>query len=405
MSAHSRQAPTRLPIEVRGSVDLPLGMPAADFLRDYWQQHPLLIRGAFAGFHLPLQPDDLAGLACEESVLARLVQHNSEGDAWEVRNGPFDDADFAALPERDWTLLVQDVDKWDSDVAALLDHFDFLPAWRIDDIMVSYAEDRGGVGPHVDQYDVFLLQGLGQRRWSIDVSTDMNPDFRDDAELKVLRSFRATHNWTLAPGDMLYLPPGVPHDGVAEGAAMTFSIGMRAPAGSELLLDYVEQLAADMPDTLRYRDPQPMPCGQPGEITEAALAQVHRALGPVAHDADPQSLHIWFGCFITAYRSAQLAAAPDHETDDPQLIRALEHGAMLLRHPWSRMAWSSHSNETRLFVAGATYVCPRDLATRLCSQRYLDFSTLPGPTDRATLLQLINAGHLLISAEGAHVDG
>ena len=159
--ARSNPAPS---IEVEGSARQPLGMPAADFLRDYWQKKPLLIRNAFPGFVSPIEPEDLAGLACEEAALSRLVRHDRERDAWQVRHGPFDEEEFPGLGDRDWTLLVQDVDKWDADIAALLPNFDFLPRWRIDDVMVSFAATGGSVGAHIDQYDVFLLQAQGHRR-------------------------------------------------------------------------------------------------------------------------------------------------------------------------------------------------------------------------------------------------
>src|SRR5690606_35296819 len=143
----------------------PLGMSPQAFLRDYWHKRPLLIRNAFPGFQTPVMPEDLAGLACEEGVLARLISHDRDRDEWDVRTGPFQEEDFPGLPDHDWTLLVQDVDKWDADVAALLEHFRFLPRWRIDDIMVSFAATGGSVGAHVDHYDVFLLQARGHRRW------------------------------------------------------------------------------------------------------------------------------------------------------------------------------------------------------------------------------------------------
>src|SRR5690348_10259631 len=172
------------PIEVRADLRQPLGMPAARFLSDHWQKRPLLIRNAFPDFVPPLRPDDLAGLACEELALSRIVLRDEKRDTWSLRNGPFTESDFAALPASHWTLLVQDVDKWDGDVAALLDHFTFLPSWRIDDVMVSYATDGGGVGAHLDQYDVFLLQGIGKRRWRISTDPHAPPDFREDSELK-----------------------------------------------------------------------------------------------------------------------------------------------------------------------------------------------------------------------------
>ncbi|RBC84960.1 cupin domain-containing protein, partial [Xanthomonas oryzae pv. oryzae] len=162
---------TPLAIEVQARPGQPLGMPVERFLRNYWHKHPLLIRNAFADFASPLQPEDLAGLACEDGVLARLISHDRATDSWDVRSGPFQETDFPGLPDHDWTLLVQDVDKWDADVRALLEQFRFLPRWRIDDIMISFAATGGSVGAHVDHYDVFLLQGQGHRRWQIDART------------------------------------------------------------------------------------------------------------------------------------------------------------------------------------------------------------------------------------------
>src|SRR6185437_9058703 len=243
-----------LPLEIGANARHRLGMPPARFLRDYWQKRPLLIRHAFPDFTPPLSPDDLAGLACMDGALARIVLHDAKRDRWTLRSGPFDDAAFAKLPKSRWTVLVQDVDKWDADTAALLAPFDFIPSCRIDDVMISYAVDGGGVGAHVDQYDVFLLQGMGQRRWSIDTRPNPPNAFREDVELKLLREFNPTHTWTLGPGDMLYLPPGVPHDGVAVGECMTFSIGMRAPSKAELLVVLAEQVATALPDSQRYAD-------------------------------------------------------------------------------------------------------------------------------------------------------
>src|SRR5690606_29999247 len=181
--------PTRRSSDLEGSARQPLGMPVERFLRDYWQKRPLLIRNAFPGFVSPITPEDLAGLACEEAALSRVVVHHRRGDRWELRYGPFEEAMFPAMPRKDWTLLVQDVDKWDMDVRALLEEFRFLPAWRLDDIMVSFAAPGGSVGAHVDQYDVFLLQAHGHRRWQIDSRPGAPRDFRPDVELKLLREF------------------------------------------------------------------------------------------------------------------------------------------------------------------------------------------------------------------------
>ena len=185
------------PIEVDAGGQPPLGMAPGLFLRDYWQKRPLLLRNAFPGFIAPLQPEDLAGLACEELALSRLVQYERGSDRWVLRSGPFEEHVFPALPTRDWTLLVQDVDKWDADVQALLQHFGFLPSWRVDDVMVSFAAPGGSVGAHVDQYDVFLLQVEGRRRWRIGRETGLRALNRDTM-LRFYRNYYRPGNTILS---------------------------------------------------------------------------------------------------------------------------------------------------------------------------------------------------------------
>ena len=383
-------------MELRARRGQPLGMSPARFLRDYWQKHPLLIRNAFPGFKPPLAPEDLAGLSCEDGALARLVLHDRRTDRWRVEQGPFAEARFATLPARDWTLLVQDVDKWDADVVALLGVFDFLPRWRIDDVMLSYAVDGGGVGPHVDQYDVFLLQGQGVRRWRISTDPAAPQALRGDVDLKMLARFIATHDWRLEPGDMLYLPPGVAHDGVAEGNGMTISIGMRAPAQSELLLDLAEHLAERLPETQRYADPDLAPARAAGEIDAAALARVRHALGPLAAALPAQQLAEWFGRFITRYRAAQIASPPPRPTTPAAFAAALKAGRPLLRHPWSRCAWTRRDREATLYVAGQALSCSRAAAAIVCGHVSIPASALQAlpATDRQRLCDLLNEGHL-----------
>jgi 50S ribosomal protein L16 3-hydroxylase len=384
-----------LPIEVRGSTRQPLGMAPAQFLRDYWQKRPLLIRNAFADFEPPLQPDDLAGLACEDGALSRLIVHDEKRGRWSVKTGPLQEADFARTPSTNWTLLVQDVDKWDADVARLLEHFRFLPSWRIDDVMVSYAEPGGGVGAHVDQYDVFLLQGLGQRHWAISTDPAAPLDFRPDVELKQLVHFEPTHEWLLEPGDMLYLPPGVPHDGVAYGGpCMTFSVGMRAPSQAELTGDLADYLAERLDEAQRYADPDLAPARAAGEIDAAALARLRDAL-PFAAALDEDSLRDWFGRFITRYRNAQTPAAPGKALDRSSLRKRLEGGAVLLRHPWSRLAWSRQRRKAALFANGQAYPAAAELAQRLCAERTLAFDRVPDDASLDLLLALVNDGHLV----------
>lgn len=389
-------------IEVHAREGQLLGMPAARFLRDYWQKRPLLVRDAFAGMQNPVAPDDLAGLACEELALARIALHEPKRDRWTLRNGPFAETDFATLPKTHWTLLVQDVDKWDSDAAALLAPFDFLPTWRVDDVMVSYAEDGGSVGAHVDQYDVFLLQGLGQRRWQISTDPAAPKAFRDDAELRLLREFAPTHEWILEPGDMLYLPPGVPHHGVAIGACMTYSIGMRAPSQAELVGDFVDQLIEAMPEESRLMDADLVPARHAGEIDDAAIARVTRAMpwlrfgdGPTG--LDPALLRTWFGRFITRYRSAHAVAPNPRPLTDTAFARARDADAGVQRNPWSRFVWMRAGRGAILFVAGASHACSVKFAQHVCAHaqtRIAAAATAAG--DLAVLRALIDAGHLAL---------
>ncbi|MGO4260930.1 ribosomal protein uL16 3-hydroxylase [Lysobacter sp. TAB13] len=387
-----------LPIEIDASRKPPLGIAPAAFLRDYWQKRPLLIRNAFAGLQSPIQPEDLAGLACEEGVLARLIQHDRASDRYTLRHGPFDEAEFPGMPHQDWTLLVQDVDKWDADVAALLPAFDFLPRWRIDDIMVSFAAPGGSVGAHVDQYDVFLLQAQGHRRWQIDARADAPQDFRPDADLKLLREFDPSHDWVLGPGDMLYLPPGVPHHGVAEDACLTFSIGMRAPSAAELMGDYIDTLAGDADESLRYHDPDLAPPRDPNEIDAAAMVRVVEALNALRMN-DPDRLGDWFGRFITVYRAAgEVSAGHEPARSRIEIEWDLQRGAALWRHPWSRMAWRRAHAKGRaasLYVSGLEFALPARDAQAIAGAAELDLASYSALSEagRECVLELIAGGH------------
>jgi 50S ribosomal protein L16 3-hydroxylase len=381
-------------IEVDARSLPPLGMPAAEFLRDYWQKKPLLVRNAFPGFVSPIEPEDLAGLACEEAALSRLVQHDRERNAWKVRHGPFRESEFPGLGDRDWTLLVQDVDKWDADIAALLPAFDFLPRWRIDDVMVSFAATGGSVGAHVDQYDVFLLQAQGHRRWQIDDRPDPPVHFRLDAELKLLQRFDPTHHWILGPGDMLYLPPGVPHHGVAEDACLTFSIGMRAPSTVELLGDFVDTLASEADESLRYTDPDLKPAKDANEIDAAAMQRAVEALNALRMN-DPDRLGDWFGRFITLYRSSGEAMPAENGRSRIEIEWDLQQGHALHRHPWTRMAWRRATRGASLYAAGEVHALPVRDAQAIAAAAVIDGPAYARLSDRGrdVVYELLQGGH------------
>ncbi|MCW0392916.1 cupin domain-containing protein [Xanthomonas sacchari] len=387
-----------LAFELHARSGQPLGMPAATFLRDYWHKRPLLIRNAFPNFVSPIEPGDLAGLACEEAALSRLVEHDRANDRWRVRSGPFQEHEFPGMPDHDWTLLVQDVDKWDPDIRALLEQFRFLPRWRVDDVMVSFAARGGSVGAHVDHYDVFLLQAHGHRRWQIDASVALGrpappTDFRDDVELKLLRQFDPTHDWVLGPGDMLYLPPLVPHHGVAEDACLTFSVGMRAPSSAELIADYLDTLIDGADEALRYHDEDLQAPADPYEIDAAAMGRVVEALNALRMN-DPDKLGAWFGRFITTYRAAGDILPPAGLPPAEEIAAALEQGLVLQRHPWARPAWRRASRGAMLFCSGQEFALPVKDAKRLAAAEHIDgtdYAALSA-AGRQTLLELIEGG-------------
>ncbi|MCC8363439.1 cupin domain-containing protein [Lysobacter sp. A6] len=388
-----------LPFEVDAALQPPLGMTPDKFLRDFWQKRPLLIRNAFPGFVSPIAPEDLAGLACEEAALSRLIAHDRSGDSWMVRHGPFEEDLFPQLGDHDWTLLVQDVDKWDADVASLLPAFSFLPRWRIDDIMVSFAATGGSVGAHVDQYDVFLLQAHGHRRWQIDASLALGRDepdiaFRNDVELKLLQEFHPTHEWVLEPGDMLYLPPGVPHHGVAEDPCLTFSVGMRAPSTAELLGDFVDTLAADADEALRYNDPDLAVPEDPNEIDDAAMTRAIAALNALRMN-DPDRLGDWFARFTTLYRAAGEVAPPDSVPSRIEIEWDLGQGVRLVRHPFSRAVWRRAGKGARLFVSGLGFALPVKDARTIAAATMLDGReyTALSQAGRDAVFALFEAGH------------
>ena len=290
----------------RALSQLPGGFSARRFLREYWQRKPLLLRGALPGLDELLPADELAGLALEPEVESRIVLEKGR-KPWELRRGPFTEDDFARLPRSRWTLLVQAVDQWLPDAARVRKQFGFLPGWRFDDIMVSYATDGGGVGPHFDYYDVFLIQASGRRRWRIGQPCDATTPLRDDTDLRILKTFRTEEEHVLEPGDMLYLPPGVAHWGIALGECMTWSVGFRAPSHAEIVQEIAAQVAESIPEHHRYADPGSVYPAD-GRIPPRAIAEVRRALDALR--ADDALLADWLGRYMSARKYPEFDIAP-----------------------------------------------------------------------------------------------
>ncbi len=286
---------------------IPGGLTASAFLRDYWQKKPLLIRQAFPQFNGFLNPQQLLALACAEDAQARLVKQ--QRGQWQLQQGPFEAATFKKLGKNQWTVLVQGVNHILPEAAALLQHFSFIPHARLDDLMVSYAPRGGGVGPHFDSYDVFLLQGLGHRRWQISAQQDRT--LIEGAPLKILRHFEAEQEWVLAPGDMLYLPPHYAHNGIAEDDCMTYSIGFRAPAYQEL----TEQFLVYLQDSIcingmdgMVADPNLKPQLYPSEIGADMLRQVENIIRQVQWGK--RDIADFLGCYLSEPKSHIFFAPP-----------------------------------------------------------------------------------------------
>lgn len=247
-------------------------------MRRYWQKKPLLIRQAVAGIQPMLSRQQLFALAESQDVESRLVVNDTHTGQWHLKSGPLGRRSLPSLKQSHWTLLVQGVDLHDDHVAQLRDQFRFIHDARLDDVMISYATDQGGVGPHFDSYDVFLLQVHGQRRWRISQQKDLS--LRDDVPLKILRKFKAEETWVLNPGDMLYLPPQCAHEGVALGECMTYSIGFKAQTPQALAQQLLPRFA-DMEvvkEAARYRDQTQAATDHPARIPEHLQAFAHHAL-------------------------------------------------------------------------------------------------------------------------------
>lgn len=281
------------------------GLTASQFMRKHWHKKPLLVRQAIPGFKAPIPRARLLAMAGEEGVESRLIQQ-LDGDNWKLSHGPLSRRSLPALTKPGWSVLVQGVDMHDDKAHELLQQFRFVPEARLDDLMISFATDKGGVGPHFDSYDVFLLQAHGKRRWRIGRQKDLS--LQEDKPLKILANFEPEEEFVLEPGDMLYLPPKWAHDGVAEGECMTYSIGFRSPdrgeMGRELLLRMSDE--PDEPENpVIYRDPKQEAVSNPAEIPagmydfarealQKALAEplaLERALGEYLSDPKP---NVWF---------------------------------------------------------------------------------------------------------------
>ncbi len=322
-------------------------LSAAEFLAEYWQKKPLLVRGAWPGFKSPLSPDSFLALSEREDAFSRLMVKLEGNHRWDVREGPFKKADFDKMPESQWTLLIQEVDRLVPEVREMLQVVSFLPNWRLDDIMISYAANGGGVGAHTDNYDVFLLQGYGQRRWQIDTVPVVDENLIEGIDVSILADFEPDCDWILETGDMLYLPPKIAHHGVALGPCMTFSIGCRAPGALEMVTGLLENVLNDMDPEERYSDPNLQAARHPGELGDGAVDWVKSLLQRVIDDKD--ALTNLVGKMLSEPRRQAEEGPYTHLSFD----EVFESGKSLKPYSSSQVMYSPRSDaEFTLFAGG-----------------------------------------------------
>ena len=356
------------------------------FLRDYWQKKPLLIRNAFPDFESPITPDELAGLACETDT-ARIVIEKGGKHAWEVRHGAFDDADFTNLPETHWTLLVNDTDQHLAELKAVMEPFRFIPDWRIDDLMISFAVEGGSVGPHVDEYDVFLIQAQGQRRWQITTQPAKPDNFLAGLDLRIMRDFEAEQEWVVNPGDMLYLPPNVPHYGVALNECMTYSVGFRAPSQAEMLENLVENLLEDPRLKQRFNDSERECQAHPGELTAGDMERLIDFVVD-ALPQDTQALQLWLGKYLSQPKVDNNDTLEPSCLSKAELIKLINRRATFEKPPGIRFLYFINDDEICLFANGTLH---RAAAEQLQFIQYLCNTTIFKHNSYKTHLQDKNA--------------
>ena len=356
------------------------------FLRDYWQKKPLLIRNAFPDFESPITPDELAGLACETDT-ARIVIEKGGKHAWEVRHGAFDDADFTNLPETHWTLLVNDTDQHLAELKAVMEPFRFIPDWRIDDLMISFAVEGGSVGPHVDEYDVFLIQAQGQRRWQITTQPAKPDNFLAGLDLRIMRDFEAEQEWVVNPGDMLYLPPNVPHYGVALNECMTYSVGFRAPSQAEMLENLVENLLEDPRLKQRFNDSERECQAHPGELTAGDMERLIDFVVD-ALPQDTQALQLWLGKYLSQPKVDNNDTLEPSCLSKAELIKLINRRVTFEKSPGIRFLYFINDDEICLFANGTLH---RAAAEQLQFIQYLCNTTIFKHNSYKTHLQDKNA--------------
>ncbi|MBU3005970.1 cupin domain-containing protein [Paraglaciecola arctica] len=373
------------------------------FLKDYWQQKPLLIRQGFQDFQDPIDEHELAGLTEEESVDSRIV--NNQDGIWAVEHGPYDDINKHCLGQ--WSLLVQSVDHYVPDADSLMNTFDFIPVWRMDDLMVSYSNPGAGVGPHLDQYDVFIIQGKGSRRWQVGLPSHYET-IRPHCDLSQVTGFEPIIDEVLTAGDIIYIPANHPHNGVALEPCMNYSVGFRAPSQQEILSSFADYAIDHNTLTQRYKDHGLSPREFTGEIKQQEVVQFKALLAQILQS---EQFDQWLPVFLSDNKKAEDESNHQIEEFSQQaIIDMLSNGEYFHRNLGVKPIFvepnsSISANATFTFyIQGESYSGPiesADLVKKFLSVPFIaeqegetQYSQFPEFTALLTLL--VNKGHWYI---------
>ncbi len=364
-----------------------------DFIQRYWQKRPVVLKRALKNFIDPISPDELAGLAMENEVDSRLVSH--EDGEWQVSHGPFESYDH--LGETNWSLLVQAVDHWHEPSAALMRPFRVLPDWRIDDLMISFSVPGGGVGPHLDQYDVFIIQGTGRRRWRVGDKTPLEQHCPHPDLLQV-SPFTAIIDEELEPGDILYIPPGFPHEGYSLENALNYSVGFRAPSGRELISGFADHILQRELGGKRFEDPDVPSRAHPAEILPSELDGIRAMM--LALINDESEFQGWFGEFISQSRHELEIVPPEPPYQSDEVYDSLQQGEELNRPGGLRVLRINDA----VFVNGEKLQSPHQqalfaMADNLSIGKDKLGDALEDPSFLAMLTALVNSGYWFFEAE------
>ncbi|MBU2977072.1 cupin domain-containing protein [Alteromonas sp. C1M14] len=326
----------------------------ATFLNEYWQKKPLVIRQGLTAFSDPIDENDLAGLAQEDDVDSRIVSVHDD-EQWHVYHGPFDD--YNTVCQGKWTLLVQGVDRYSDDINGLMEAFNFIPYWRMDDVMISYAVKGAGVGPHTDQYDVFLIQGKGKRAWQVGAPGNYTPRY-PHKDLQQIAGFAPQIDVVLEPGDILYIPPGWPHDGQALEDCLTYSVGFRAPDQHQILQHVTDELTAAHCQPVRYSDPNLTQPRHPGMISPTEVSTLREMIIDLI--SSPDSDHALMSLLSMQHLPESDTPVPV-TTDEVRTL--LENGGEIIRLLGCKPVFNENQNSTNFtfYVNGEAFHTPKVL--------------------------------------------